>query len=351
MAQQEINLGAAANDGTGDNLRAAGEKINSNFTELYGVIPVAAVESVTGDGVDNTDPTNPVISFPHVDGTTITGEGTIASPFVAGGIQSANNLSDLANFVTARSNLSASHDRMTINTKAAGFTPELADFAGIQPLYECANTFTITLPSDATQAIPIGKVLYGTTASTKTTTFSPGSGVTLTTSSGGYTVTPNGTADFVFWSCTKKSASTWFVQIGSPPATSPFGVTFLATTTTFTNMPAGVQEVAGGTTARFRTKVDLTSYQQVRVTVGLTTVGATNAGFYIQYSTDDSSFTDIGTASGTDIAPIGGTTGTKVSGWVNLPAGAKADVFLRCVSIGGDAAADPVAGLIMAQFR
>lgn len=35
MAKQTINTGAAANDGTGDQLRSAFEKINLNFTELY----------------------------------------------------------------------------------------------------------------------------------------------------------------------------------------------------------------------------------------------------------------------------------------------------------------------------
>lgn len=37
MAQQIINLGGAADDGTGDDLRSGGEKINDNFTELYGL--------------------------------------------------------------------------------------------------------------------------------------------------------------------------------------------------------------------------------------------------------------------------------------------------------------------------
>ncbi len=35
MAKQIIATGSAANDGTGDTLRSAGTKINSNFTELY----------------------------------------------------------------------------------------------------------------------------------------------------------------------------------------------------------------------------------------------------------------------------------------------------------------------------
>jgi hypothetical protein len=35
MAQQTINVGTAANDGTGDSLRAAFQKTNANTTELY----------------------------------------------------------------------------------------------------------------------------------------------------------------------------------------------------------------------------------------------------------------------------------------------------------------------------
>lgn len=37
MAQQNINLGAAANDGTGDDLRSAFSKAQANFSELYGL--------------------------------------------------------------------------------------------------------------------------------------------------------------------------------------------------------------------------------------------------------------------------------------------------------------------------
>ena len=36
MAKQTINIGTTANDGTGDQLRAAFDKINDNFIELYG---------------------------------------------------------------------------------------------------------------------------------------------------------------------------------------------------------------------------------------------------------------------------------------------------------------------------
>jgi hypothetical protein len=40
MAQQTINIGAAANDHTGDPIRDAFDKCNDNFTELYGVTNV-----------------------------------------------------------------------------------------------------------------------------------------------------------------------------------------------------------------------------------------------------------------------------------------------------------------------
>ena len=35
MTRQNISIGSAANDGTGDTLRSAGTKINNNFREIY----------------------------------------------------------------------------------------------------------------------------------------------------------------------------------------------------------------------------------------------------------------------------------------------------------------------------
>ena len=36
MAKQTVNIGSAANDGTGDPLRTAFDKLNDNFDEVYG---------------------------------------------------------------------------------------------------------------------------------------------------------------------------------------------------------------------------------------------------------------------------------------------------------------------------
>ena len=35
MAKQVINIGTTANDGTGSTIRAGGDLINDNFTEIY----------------------------------------------------------------------------------------------------------------------------------------------------------------------------------------------------------------------------------------------------------------------------------------------------------------------------
>jgi hypothetical protein len=55
MAQQLISIGAVANDGTGDTLRDGGDKINDNFTELYGALfrPVQASQAIAANDFVN----------------------------------------------------------------------------------------------------------------------------------------------------------------------------------------------------------------------------------------------------------------------------------------------------------
>ena len=48
MSQENINVGATGNDGTGDDLRTAGTKINNNFSEVYGDITV--LQAISGVG-------------------------------------------------------------------------------------------------------------------------------------------------------------------------------------------------------------------------------------------------------------------------------------------------------------
>lgn len=79
MARLDINVGANANDGTGDDLRTAMQKINSNFSELYGTTAEAndLVEDGTPQLGGNLDVQNYIITTSTANGNiTITPNGT-----------------------------------------------------------------------------------------------------------------------------------------------------------------------------------------------------------------------------------------------------------------------------------
>lgn len=49
MTKQTINIGNVANDGTGDTLRTAFDKVNDNFTELYNSAVITVSANSTGN--------------------------------------------------------------------------------------------------------------------------------------------------------------------------------------------------------------------------------------------------------------------------------------------------------------
>lgn len=83
MAQQIIQPGSSANDGTGDTLRTGAAKINANFTELYGSVsyslPTASNTVLGGVKVDGTT----II----INGSTISSRVPTASTTVLGGVK------------------------------------------------------------------------------------------------------------------------------------------------------------------------------------------------------------------------------------------------------------------------
>lgn len=130
---------------------------------------------------------------------------------------------------------------------------------------------------------------------------------------------------------------------------------------TITNVPAAETEVSqGGITTGRRMKMDLTNATQARLTCRVSTVASTGTKLAAQYSTDETSWFFLsGTASGSapaasDYVLIDGTASTTnvtVLAWANLQSAAKADVFWRLVTVGGDGAADPVLASITFQVR
>jgi hypothetical protein len=69
MAQQTINLGTSANDGTGDNLRSAMDKTNDNFTELYGANSVSSNIAMSGQTISSYNTNGDIVLAPDGTGT------------------------------------------------------------------------------------------------------------------------------------------------------------------------------------------------------------------------------------------------------------------------------------------
>lgn len=99
-------------------------------------------------------------------------------------------------------------------------------------------------------------------------------------------------------------------------------------------------------------QIDLTPYTQVRMTVRVTT-GATAgtklvATYHTAFSTTVGDYVAIGTSA---VECALDSTGTITSSWIDLAAGAKADVFTTIKQTGGDGATDPVIAFLTLQFR
>lgn len=84
MAQQLINIGADANDGTGDSLRAAFDKANDNFNELYAAGAAGSNLDLSNNdvGVKAADTDGGIRLVPNGSGTVSVQDDslTIASP-------------------------------------------------------------------------------------------------------------------------------------------------------------------------------------------------------------------------------------------------------------------------------
>jgi hypothetical protein len=102
---------------------------------------------------------------------------------------------------------------------------------------------------------------------------------------------------------------------------------------TWTNQGAGPTELA----VAFRTRQDLTGAADARLTFETTTsVAGGTAALCMDYSTDGTTWIEIGRVL------INSGVGLKTGAWVPLPAGAKADVWLRMVARSGNATEDPI---------
>jgi len=128
--------------------------------------------------------------------------------------------------------------------------------------------------------------------------------------------------------------------------------TSTAANAAWTNMPAAESFLFAS--HRVVTKVDLTNFTQCRLVVNKqATAGAASSILFVKYrtafDTTATNYLAIG-ALAVQVA-INVQNSVLASAWVDLVAGAKADVFLTVNGSGGDGVLDPGFGSISVQFR
>ena len=164
MAKQTINIGTTANDGTGDPLRTAFDKVNDNFTELYsddagdvGSIIAGtgiSVDQATGDvTVTNSSPDQTVAL---TDGTGITTSGTYPNFTITNSEPNATHTGD----VTGSAALTIADNVVSYEKIDDEFTTldTLTAAATVNVDFDAAQLFTLTPTSSTTLNITNPKI-------------------------------------------------------------------------------------------------------------------------------------------------------------------------------------------------
>lgn len=100
---------------------------------------------------------------------------------------------------------------------------------------------------------------------------------------------------------------------------------------------------------RSAVRINSYTFTQARLTciVMGSSASVNSPRLYFQYSTDGVNWTGDGTAGNISLS----STGAKETTWINLPAEAIGDVYVRVAMNGGNGAADPALGNITIQLR
>jgi hypothetical protein len=180
----------------------------------------------------------------------------------------------------------------------------------------------------------------GTGASTKTAGFDALSPLTT----GGDLIIHDGTNNVRLAKGTGKQTFKMNSGATAPEwVTQAFPIGLFTNVQTVTNIPAATTEFP----AAPRLRTDLSFWNEIQYMASVFVVGNAGSNLFLQYSTDAAAWSTL-TSNTISLSATGAPTRTAFE---NIPAGAKADVYLRVVTNGGDAAADPIVGYIYMILR
>lgn len=125
----------------------------------------------------------------------------------------------------------------------------------------------------------------------------------------------------------------------------PMLMMYYSPAVTSTNIPVAVQEYNNN--SGDRSKMEFTGFVECRIMIRVFTAAAGGANVRFQYSTDESSWSDL---TGNAILT---STGNASSAWAAIPAGALTggDVWVRVVTSDGNATDDPLTAMLALHLR
>lgn len=185
----------------------AGINKQVDSSELGGGGGSGTVESVTGDGVDNTDPDNPVLTFPVASEVVFTPGGTIAATDVQEAIE------ELDTELNAAVDLKVD-TLFTFRTETASHTLDSTDLASINAgqmleiVMNVASANSVTIPLNATQAFPVGTCLVVSQLGAGQTSIVATGGVTMNSANGWVKIAYQHASVVL----TKTATNTWSVK-------------------------------------------------------------------------------------------------------------------------------------------
>ena len=206
MAKQTIGIGTSPNDGTGDAIRDAFDKVNDNFDEIYAAFTPANSSTSYGNSTVNTVVNSQSIS--------VGGNVTInTSAFFVG--------NSTSNIVITRTTLAVGNS--TVNCTA--------------------NTSTLTIGNStlSSSSLKIGNSTVNTTVNSSSVTITSNSGLTVgnsQNSANGFTFLPNGFK--INWGWVSANSTDGNATFFSAFTTNAYSVIAVANTTTATYQAAVV---------------------------------------------------------------------------------------------------------------
>lgn len=230
MAQQTINIGSAANDGTGDPIRDAFDKVNDNFNEMYGSF-VATGSITVGNSTVNSVVSNT--------GGLVTGSSTVNAVANSTNFAVANSTTSAVldpGTLTIGSNLSISTSTVTVGNSTVNTTYNVGQLTLKTAASNTTLTPTTMYVGNSTVYTSVNTTHVHTgSANLTSNTLTLG---TSTDSANGYTYLPNGFK--MIWGSVEANSTTGTAVFASAYSTNAYVVTATSNTSSDVTYSAAV---------------------------------------------------------------------------------------------------------------